>query len=523
MTSSVIVSKAHKQLLVPYTDAIKALWPDVKTLPINGSTYAMISHEPREQVRLRAAGLEVPAPILYQYDWENGTPFEVQKQTAAGITSHQRFYCLNDMGTGKTRSALWSWRYLNRIGVASKLLVVAPLSTLKFTWLKEIHSALPEVKAVVLHAATPQARRKLLAKNPDADIYIINHDGLKVIANELHVREDINFLVLDELAVYRNNSLRSKFMRVFAERFSYVIGMTGRPMPQAPTDVWAQCKILTPHTVPKYFRNANSLLMHQVNQYKWVPKADAVETALKWMRPSVRFSLDDVVELPPAIERTIDVELSPEQLKIYRKFTHEFAVLVQEKVITAANAGVAMNKLLQVGGGYVYTTNPEYVTLDSTPRRQVLLELIEQAEHKLIVFAPWRHLIEGLSKLLVEEEVDHCVIHGDTKKRDEILSAFQNTTRYRVLLAHPQCIHHGVTLTAADTVVWYSPVASLEIYEQACARIRRVGQQHKQQFLHLQATAVERRIYSLLRSKRKLQDEFLQLLKNQTGDENGEA
>src|SRR4029450_7281571 len=132
------------------------------------------------------------------------------------------------------------------------------------------------------------------AKTPAPDIYIINHDGLRVLATELSARADIDFLVLDELAVYRNNSLRSKHMRTFAERFTYVLGMTGPPMPQAPTDVWAQAKILTPHTVPKNFRSAKSLLMYQVNQYLWVPKADAVETALKWMRPSVRFSLDDV-------------------------------------------------------------------------------------------------------------------------------------------------------------------------------------------------------------------------------------
>ena len=78
------------------------------------------------------------------------------------------------------------------------------------------------------------------------------------------------------------------------------------------------------------------------------------------------------------------------------------------------------------------------------------------------------------------------------------------------LLAHPQCVHHGLTLTAATTIIWYSPDHVLEVYEQANARIRRVGQKHKQQFLHLQSTAVERKIYSMLRNKQKLQDAFLQ-------------
>jgi SNF2 family DNA or RNA helicase len=309
-------------------------------------------------------------------------------------------------------------------------------------------------------------------------------------------------------------------MRAFAQRFTWVWGLTGRPMPNAPTDVWNQCKILTPQTIPKYFRHARSLLMLQVSQYKWVPKTDAVDTALTWMQPSVRYSLDDVVELPEAIYRSIDVDMTEEQGTTYRKLSNEFAALVQNKVITAANAGVAMGKLLQVGAGYVYTTNPQHVVLDSEPRQQMLLELVEEAPHKVIVFAPWRHLIEGLSALFTTEGIDHAVVHGDVKKREQIFNAFQNTTQYRVMLAHPQCIHHGLTLTAATTIIWYSPTCSLDIYEQANARIRRVGQKEKQLFLHLQSSQIERKVYAMLRGKQRTQDAFLEMIK--TSMHNGE-
>ena len=176
------------------------------------------------------------------------------------------------------------------------------------------------------------------------------------------------------------------------------------------------------------------------------------------MQPNVRYSLDDVVELPEAISRVIDVELSAEQKTIYRRMANEMAVMVKEQKITAANAGVALVKLLQVGAGYVYTDNPLYVTLDSDPRKEMLLEILDEAQHKVIVFAPWRHLIQGLSGLLTKNEIDHAVIHGDITKRELIFNDFQNTPRYRVLLAHPQCLHHGVTLTAATTILWYSPV-----------------------------------------------------------------
>ena len=515
LSTSIIISKPNKHLLVPYLNGVPALFPDAKRLTHKGIEYALIPHTPREQIQLRAASIEAPAPVLSYYDFEGGEPFQVQKDTVAMMTSNQRAYVLNDMGTGKTRSALWAWRYLNKCGCAGKLLIVAPLSTLKFTWAREVRIALPGVKCAVLHGLKKK-RKQLLAG--DYDIYIINHDGLKTIAADLHARTDIDTMVLDELAVYRNRSQRTLQMQKFAERFVWVWGMTGRPMPQAPTDVFYQCKILTPANCPPYFRHAQSALMYQVSQFEWKPKRNAIETAFSWMQPSVRYALDDVVELPEAIHRTIDVDKTEQQAELYQRMHAEFVAWIEDKRITAANAGVLLNKLLQVGAGYIYNNNPQYVALDSEPRKQMLLELVEEAPHKLIVFAPWRHLINGLSELFTENKIDHAVVHGDISKRDIIFGAFQNSERYRLLLAHPQCVHHGLTLTAASTIIWYSPTTSLEVYEQANARIRRVGQKHKQQFLHLQSTVVERKIYKMLRDKADLQDEFLSLIRNATVD-----
>jgi SNF2 family DNA or RNA helicase len=82
-------------------------------------------------------------------------------------------------------------------------------------------------------------------------------------------------------------------------------------------------------------------------------------------------------------------------------------------------------------------------------------------------------------------------------------------------------VHHGLTLTAATTIIWYSPVASLDIYEQANARIRRVGQKHKQLFLHLQSSQIERKVYQMLRNKQRTQDAFLEMIK--TSMTNGES
>lgn len=508
----VVVSRANKSLVLPDTGQMKTVFPDAPTLS-DGSR--VVHHGLHETTVLRSLGYKVPNPMLAYYDWNGGKPFDIQRATCAMLTDHPRSYVLNDMGTGKTRAALWAWDWLNKSGYAGKLLVVAPLSTLNFVWAREAFATLPQRKVAVLHGS--KAKRLERLNDPTADIFVINHDGLRVVQKELATRTDIDCLVIDELAAYRNQSDRSKDMRKFAERFAFCWGMTGRPMPNEPTDVWAQCRIVTPHTVPKYFSHARDMLMLHVSQFKWVPKDGAVETAFKMMQPQSRFALDDVVELPEMISRTIDVDLSPEQKKVYDKMVREFQVLVQEKVITAVNAAAAMSKLLQVACGYVYTSNPEFVALDSTPRKDALLDLIASVERKVLVFVPYRHVLTGLSELLTEKKIEHEIVHGDTRDRDQIFNAFQNTDKYKLLLAHPKCLAHGLTLTAADTIIWYCPTASLELYEQANARIRRVGQTHKQQVLHLQGTPVEKKLYSLLRGKQKIQDMLLLMFEEQTG------
>lgn len=502
----VIVSKATRRLVVPVHPAVTNMFPAAPKLD---DGHVLVHHGMVEYLILKHLGLKVPHPMLTYYDWPGGQqPFAVQRSTCALMTSNPRAYILNDMGTGKTRSALWSWDYLNTNKYAKKLLVVAPLSTLRFVWAREVFGTLPHRKVAVLHGT--RARRIELL-NSDADIFIINHDGVKVIMDLLRGREDIDTLVLDELAVYRNNSDRSKGMRKLAEQFQFVWGMTGRPMPNKPTDVWSQCKVVTPYTVPKYFNQVRDMLMTKVSQYVYIPKENAVEQAFAMMQPQVRFSLDDVVELPPFVSRTIDVEMSKEQIETYHKIAKVFQAMVAEQKITAVNAGAAMNKLLQVSLGWVYTSPPEYVMIPNRPRTDALLDLVRSAPHKTIVFVPYRHALTGLSKIFTDEEIDHAVVHGDVNDRDKIFNLFQNTSKYDTLLCHPECVAHGLTLTAADTIIWASPTASLDIYEQANARIRRYGQKHKQQFLHIQATPVERKMYTLLRNKQKIQDQLLSM------------
>jgi SNF2 family DNA or RNA helicase len=297
-----------------------------------------------------------------------------------------------------------------------------------------------------------------------------------------------------------------------------VWGMTGMPMPNQPTDVWAQCAIVTPGTVPKYFGRFRDDLMIRMSQFTFRPKPDAVDRAFAAMVPAVRYNLDDILELPDVIERTIDVDMGVQQRKIYDQIAKSCYAAVQSKEITAANAGAAMSKLLQVSTGWVYAKDRGIVALDNDIRVKALVDAVTAGDRKVLVFVPFKHALAGISAALTEEKIEHAVVDGDTPatERARVFNLFQNTSKFHALVAHPQCLAHGITLTAADTVIWFAPVTSLEIYDQANARIRRVGQKHKQLILHLQSTAIERKVYKLLRNKQQVQQKFLELFEADT-------
>ena len=239
------VSAKHRILGTPLRADLANLFPAAKTVTVEGKQTLLIPHGLDETKLFRNMGFDVPTPIVSHYDWEGGTPFDVQKKTAAMLTMSSRAYVLNGMGTGKTKSALWAWRYLNRIGAARKLLVMAPLSTLNFTWAREVFQTLPGVKVQVIYGT--KAKRLQRLGDTEADVYVVNHDGLSVIAEALSKRPDIDTCVIDELAVFRNGTAtRTKITRKVVEKMRWVWGMTGSPTPNAPTDAWSQCTLITP-------------------------------------------------------------------------------------------------------------------------------------------------------------------------------------------------------------------------------------------------------------------------------------
>lgn len=494
--------------------------PTAVVVDHKGQQLVAVPHRPDETRVLRNLGFEVPDPMPIHYQWPKVSgrhdPFNAQRETASFLAMHSRAYCLNGMGTGKTNSALWAYDYLRRTKQVTKMLVVCPLSTMERTWADSVFQTFPHLDCAVLHG-TRERRLKLLKQ--DVHVYIINIDGLPAIADELKNRPDIDLIVIDELALARNSSTeRWKILNNICNKQSVrrVWGMTGSPTPNAPTDAWAQCRLVTPDNplVPKYFSAFRDRVMRQLTQFKWVPRPEANDVVYQMMQPAIRFSLDDCTDLPEQTFITREVEMTPEQKKAYKDMLSKLATEYQGGQILAVNEAIKANKLIQIACGVAYGTGGDEVVLPAKPRLDVLKEVIEESEGKVIVFVPLTGALEAVASELRKDWTVE-IIHGGTSKgeRDRIFSEFQRGVDPRVLVANAATMSHGLTLTAATTIVWYAPVHSNEVYEQACARVRRPGQTRTTVIVHIAGSDVERRVYKRLQDKQSMQGLLLDMMK----------
>jgi SNF2 family DNA or RNA helicase len=509
---------------------ITTVIPTAVTVDHKGQELVAVPHRPDETRVLRNLGFEVPDPMPIYYEWPKVSgrhdPFEAQRHTASFLTMNSRAYCLNGMGTGKTNSTLWAYDYLRRTRQVNRMLVVCPLSTMERTWSDSIFNTFPHLDCAVLHG-TRAKRLKLLEQ--DVHIYIINHDGIEIIADALAKRPDIDIITVDELALARNQGTdRWKTLNRICNKQTQrrVWGLTGSPTPNSPTDAWAQCRLVTPDNplVPKYFSAFRDRVMRQITQFKWVPRQEANDIIYNMMQPAIRYSLDDCTDLPEQTFISRDVELTPEQAKAYKDMLNKLSTDVEGGQILAVNEAVKANKLVQIACGVAYDINGNQVVIPSKPRMTVLKETIEQSEGKVIVFVPFTGALQSVADELRKDwEVE--IVDGSTSKtdRDRIFGSFQRGPDPHVIVANAAAMSHGLTLTAATTIVWYAPVHSNETYEQACARVRRPGQTRTTVIVHIAGSEIERKIYRRLQDKQSMQGLLLDMMKDDPENLKGAA
>ena len=443
----------------------------------------------------------VPSPISKKYNWPGQfTPFNHQKTTAEFLTLNRRAFCFNEQGTGKTASVIWSADYLMKLGLVRRVLVVCPLSIMKSAWQEDLFKFAVHRTCNVAYGSAAQ-RVKIVGSC--AEFVITNFEGVEIIEDAVTADGTFDLIVVDEANAYKNVSTRRwKVMKRVSDRAKWLWMLTGTPAAQSPVDAYGLAKLVNPDNTPKFLGSFRDKVMQKVSQFRWIPRPNAENVVHQVLQPAIRFEKKDCIDLPDLMYVERDAPLTPQQRKYYKILKDQMMISAGGEEVTSMNAATSLNKLLQISGGAVYTDSREVIEFDVSNRLQVIEEVIEEASHKVLVFVPFTHTIELLNNHLTKAGITSDVINGSVtvNRRAAIIKNFQEQPDPKVLIIQPQAASHGLTLTAANVVIWYAPVTSVETYLQANARINRPGQKNTMTVVHISGSPVERKLYEMLKN-----------------------
>lgn len=369
---------------------------------------------------------------------------------------------------------------------------------------------MPHLTSEVIHGSA-EKRRMLLHSN--ANIDIINFDGVAVVIDELLAKQ-YDLILIDESTAYKNaRTERWKLMNRLVKQAEWAWAMTGSPAPQSPLDAHGQIKLITPAKLPRFHKQFKELLMRQVSTFTWIARPEANDIIHDMMQPAVRYSSAECLDLPDMMYVERDVPMSKKQEKAYAKMKQHMAMMLAEGEVTAVNAGVLLGKLMQVCSGFIYANDQTVINLDPSTRLTETEAVINESEGKTIIFASHKAAVDLVHKHLQDKGHKVAKVYGDTSttERNSIFEGFQHGDEFDILVAHPATTSHGLTLTEASVILWYSLPMSYETFLQANHRIHRPGQTRQHYIVTLIGAPVEARVLKKLQNREKAQSALLDM------------
>lgn len=425
-----------------------------------------------------------------------------------------------DMGLGKTVITLTAIEDLmyNRFEI-SKVLVIAPLRVAEDTWSRECEkwNHLKNLRIVKI-LGSPQQRR--LALSQEADVYIINRENVVWLTDELSGIGNewfFDMVVVDELSSFKSpKAQRFKALKKYITRSSRVVGLTGTPAPNGLIDLWSQMYLIDSgerlgKTVTGYrerYFTPNQRNQTTIFNYKL---KDNAEQAIMNKISDICISMkaEDWLDMPERIDSVIQVKMNSDEKAAYEKFEKDCYMQFVEGEVTAATAATLTNKLLQYSNGAMYLPDGSYAkTSDS--KLDKLEEIIDTAGGKpILCFYSFRHDLERIKQRIKFARKLESSADIDAWNKGEI----------QLLLAHPAGAGHGLNLQAGgNIIVWFGLTWSLELYQQANARLYRQGQENAVIIHHLVTEdTCDERVLQSLQGKADVQEDLLNALQVKYG------
>ena len=442
-------------------------------------------------------------------------PHEYQCRMIRRIVEQERVGLFLDMGLGKTVITLTAVRELLDDFAAARILVIAPKRVAEDTWTRE-REKWDHLHSLRVSCMTGTQRQRLQALDRDADVYVLGRDNVQwLVGHFIDTRKPWPFdmVVVDELSSFKNpQAKRFKALRKILPMVDRVVGLTGTPSPNGLMDLWAEVFLLDRgerlgKTLgwyrEKWFRPAMQV---GYTVYKWSPvKGAEKEIRERISDICVSMSAADYLTLPDRIDREVPVVLSPEEMELYDRMEKEQLLQVSEdEAVVALNAAAVMSKLLQLANGSAYTDTGSVVRIHDA-KAEALAEIVDVTDGPVLVFYSFRHDLDAIrAKIPEAKELDG----------PEDIAAW-NRGEIRVLLAHPASVGYGLNLQdGGHVIVWYGLTWSLELHQQANARLHRQGQSHPVIIHHLIAAGtVDEQVMRALKHKDTSQAALLAALK----------
>lgn len=442
-------------------------------------------------------------------------PHNYQRYAIDKLIALQAVGLFMDMGMGKTVCTLTAiFDLLYDYFEADKVLVIAPLRVADTTWSDEVNKW-EHLKDLKLSKVLGSEMQRLKALEAPADIYLINRENVSWLVSQYKKHWPFDMIVVDELSSFKSpKSNRFKDLKKVLPYVNRIFGLTGTPAPNSLLDLWSQLYLLDRgkrlgRTLTSYrdkYFEPDKRNQHIVYSYKLkISAEDKIHEQISDICLSL--SAKDYLELPERIDNVVKVKLDAESMRKYKELEKEKLLELQDKDITAATAAVVVNKLLQLANGNIYDEERNTHHLHDC-KIDALKDIVEDANGKpVLVFYNFKHDYESLMsafKNLKPRKLDTAQDIEDWNKG-----------KIKLLLAHPASVGHGLNLQAGgNIIIWYGLTWSLELYQQANARLYRQGQTNTVIIHHLVAEGtVDEHVMEVLKTKDKGQSILLHAVK----------
>ena len=439
-------------------------------------------------------------------------PHEYQKYATKFIEENDISALLLDMGLGKSVITLTAIRNLIINGKVGRVLVIAPLRVARSTWPDEI-AKWDHLNDLTYSVAVGTEKERLEALRKNVEIVIINRENVDWLVNKSGYRFNFDMIVIDELSSFKSYSAK-RFkallkVRPYVER---IVGLTGTPSSNGLMDLWAEYRLLDfgerlgryiTRFRLKYFepdkRSATVIF-----SYKLLPGAEEeIYNAISDITISMKAK--DYLKMPDLIINEVTVDLDRNERNTYETLRKEMVVQISEQEeIDAVNAASLSGKLLQMANGAVYDEEKRVLRIHDK-KLDALEDLIEAANGKPVLIAYWfKHDLER-----IKERFNVREILDDQDIRD------WNNGKIDVAVIHPASAGHGLNLqSGGSTMIWFGLTWSLELYEQANARLYRQGQKETVVIHHIITNGtIDEDVMQALKRKEKTQSALIDAVK----------